>query len=360
MAPIRPMAPTKGRKGWGRGKNNRFASRVERNRMIPRLGMNQIERNRAERNRAEGNGAERNRTANNRAEISRAEINRLKRSHPDKDHAVKSIAEKDRAEKQLPLRSPRPLAVLAQKHERALSRKALFARTGLIAANKKPKPVLGKPRPGLAKYKLVTQWPSPEPFEMNCLEKVPLPTDYVFVPRGDVYVTRHCRSKTKEDHRLVYKVYDNTGKKALGIRVPADVYAAVIQSAEETAESRANAVRARDERDLAHNKELLRKQFPLMPAQSLNAILEHAFLKGSGRVGRTTTTPEKEKVTLAVEAHIRHVHTPYEALLRSGMSRLEARNKIREQVQTILAAWAGENRGTKPKPTILTLRRRRE
>lgn len=97
-----------------------------------------------------------------------------------------------------------------------------------------------------------------------------------------------------------------------------------------------------------------------MPAQSLNTILQHAFLKGSGRVGRTTTTPEKEKVILAVEAHIRHVHTPYEALLRSGMPRLEARNKVREQVQTILAAWVGESKGAEPQPTILSLRKRKE
>ncbi|KAL4733901.1 hypothetical protein BDV11DRAFT_175256 [Aspergillus similis] len=294
MAPTRPKSPTKGRKGWGRGKNNRFENRAKRNRMIPRIGINRIKKNRAERSRAE-------------------------RNHVEKGHAAKNIAEKDLAEKQLPLRSPRPLAIFAQKHELTLSRKALFAKSGPTAANKKPKPVITKPCPGLAKYKLVTQWPSPEPFEM-----------------------------------------DNTGKKALGIRVPADVHAAVLRSAEETAESRANAVKARDERDLAHNRELLRKQFPLMPAQSLNTILQHAFLKGSGRVGRTTTTPEKEKVILAVEAHIRHVHTPYEALLRSGMSRLEARNKIREQVQTILAAWVGKSKGAKQQPTILTLRKRKE
>ncbi|KAL4766467.1 DUF2293 domain-containing protein [Aspergillus foveolatus] len=299
MAPTRPKTSTKGRKGWGRGKNNHFESRAKRNRKIPRFGINRIERNRTERSRAERNRAERNQV--------------------EKGHAANSIAEKDRAEKQLPWRPPRPLAILAQKHELALSRKALFPKSRPTAANKKPKSVITKSRHGLAKYKLVTQWPSPEPLEM-----------------------------------------DNTGKKALGIRVPADVHAAVLRSAEETAESRANAVRARDERDLAHNRELLRKQFPLMPAQSLNTILQHAFLKGSGRVGRTTTTPEKEKVILAVEAHIRHVHTPYEALLRSGMPRLEARNKVREQVQTILAAWVGKSKGAEPQPTILSLRKRKE
>ncbi|KAL4818703.1 hypothetical protein BDW67DRAFT_11616 [Aspergillus spinulosporus] len=330
MAPTRPKASTKGRKGWGHGRNNRFESRAKSNRMIPRTGTDRIERN------------------------------RVKRNHVEKRHAVKNIAEKDRAEKQLLPRSHPPLAILARKHELALSRKALFTKSGPTAANKKPKPVITRARLGLAKYKLATQWPSPEPFEMNCLERAPMPPDYVFVPRGDVYVTRHCRSKTKEDHQLVYKVYDNTGKKALGIRVPATVHAAVLRSAQETAESRANAVKARDERELAHNRELLRKQFPLMPAQSLNTILQHAFLKGSGRVGRTTTTPEKEKVILAVEAHIRHVHTPYEALLRSGMPRPEARNKVREQVQTILAAWIGESNGAEPQPTILSLRKRKE
>lgn len=41
----------------------------------------------------------------------------------------------------------------------------------------------------------------------NCLERQPPPAGYVFVPKGDVYITRHCRSQTKEAQQIVYVVY---------------------------------------------------------------------------------------------------------------------------------------------------------
>lgn len=41
----------------------------------------------------------------------------------------------------------------------------------------------------------------------NCVERQPLPAGYVFVPKGDVYITRHCRSQTKEAQQVVYVVY---------------------------------------------------------------------------------------------------------------------------------------------------------
>ncbi|KKK19072.1 hypothetical protein P175DRAFT_0453741 [Aspergillus ochraceoroseus IBT 24754] len=187
---------------------------------------------------------------------------------------------------------------------------------------------------------------STEPYEKNCLQREPIPDTYVFVPRGDVYITRNCRSKTKETRRLVYKVYDNAGKTPLGIRVPSDIYNAVVQSAAETADSRANAVKVRDEKDLARSRQLLRTQFPLMPAESLDKVLNHAFLKGSGRVGRTSTKTDGRKAVLAVEAHIRHAHTPYESLLKSGKGRDEARKAVWGMVQTIRSAW--EAHGTQP------------
>ncbi|KAL4880902.1 hypothetical protein BJY04DRAFT_68038 [Aspergillus karnatakaensis] len=260
--------------------------------------------------------------------------------------------------------------VLAQKHARDLAKRGAITKPGtgrsvLTNSNKNPRATESKPNktaegrasPRILKYQLATQWSSSEPFEKNCLHKEPLPDNYVFVPRGDVYVTRNCRSKTKESHRLVYKVWDNTGKKALGIRIPSDVYTAVSHSAEETAELRANAVKLRDAKDLAHSRQLLCKQFPLMPVDSLEAILHHAFLKGSGRVGRTSTTSDEHKATLAVEAHIRHTFTPYESLLREGKSRQDSRQAVWETVRTIRAAWEGRATDSQPAPT-LTIRNR--
>ncbi|KJK63014.1 Uncharacterized conserved protein DUF2293 [Aspergillus parasiticus SU-1] len=178
---------------------------------------------------------------------------------------------------------------------------------------------------------------------------------YVFVPKGDVYVTRNCRANTKESERTVYTVYDKTGKRTLGIRVPSDIYAAVLESAAATAETRANAVKLRDEKDLAHSRQILRTQFPLMPAESLEAILNHAFLKGSGRVGRTATQSDERKADLAVEAHIRHTHTPYESMLHAGAGREEARDAVWGLVKAIKTAWEG---GDSQPMDVLALRNR--
>lgn len=138
-----------------------------------------------------------------------------------------------------------------------------------------------------------------------------------------------------------------------GIRVPGEIYSNVLDMAEATCESRASAVQARDTRFISQGRQLLREQFPLMPEASLEVILGHSFLKGSGRVGRTTTTTDKRKAALAVEAHIRHKHTPYESLLASGKSREKARESVWPSVQAIKKAWEGD---AEPELIDLTLR----
>jgi hypothetical protein len=186
-----------------------------------------------------------------------------------------------------------------------------------------------------------------------------MPDGYVLVPKGDVYITRHCRSKTKESGRTVYVVYvsvitrhnyrarqltrsqNRTGKRTLGIRVPEEIHEEVLESAAETKESRASAVQARDAKDLSKSRELLKSEFPLMPKETLKIILEHAFLKGSGRVGRTGMISDERKILLAVEAHIRHVHTPYEKLLDEGVSRKDAREQVWSTIQAVERAWQG-------------------
>lgn len=119
------------------------------------------------------------------------------------------------------------------------------------------------------------------------------------------------------------------------------MYTAVLKSAAASADSRAHAVKTRDERGLSRARQILRNKFPLMPAESLETIVDHAFLKCSGRVGRTTRKTDEQKANLAVEAHIRHTHTPYESLLDAGKSRQEAREAVWDMVQAIKTAWEG-------------------
>ncbi|KAE8392280.1 hypothetical protein ETB97_001152 [Aspergillus alliaceus] len=249
-----------------------------------------------------------------------------------------------------------PQSILAQARRNSLT--ARRSRGGLFSAGgsnkiKHPERKVGERPWRYSKFGLIPR--TTEPFEKNCFEREPFPQGYVLVPKGDVYITRNCRANTKASERVVYTVYDKTGKRTLGIRVPSDIYAAVIESAAKTAETRAHAVKLRDEKDLAHSRQVLRSRFPLMPAESLEAILNHAFLKGSGRVGRTATKTDGRKADLAVEAHIRHTHTPYESMLHTGTGREEARKAVWGLIQAIKAAWEGG--GAQPMD-VLTLRNR--
>ena len=123
--------------------------------------------------------------------------------------------------------------------------------------------------------------------------------------------------------------------------MPEEIYTEVLESATATKESRANAVQVRDAKDLSKSRELLKSEFPLMPKETLKTILEHAFLKGSGRVGRTGMLSDDRKTLLAVEAHIRHVHTPYEKLLEEGVSRKDAREQVWPTIQAVERTWQG-------------------
>lgn len=76
-----------------------------------------------------------------------------------------------------------------------------------------------------------------------------------------------------------------------------------------------------------------------MPDDDRRTVLRHAFQKGSGRVGRTARIEDEEKVRLAVEAHIRHLHTEYDELLDAGMMKSKARERVWEKVKEIRERW---------------------
>jgi hypothetical protein len=61
---------------------------------------------------------------------------------------------------------------------------------------------------------------------------------------------------------------------------------------------------------------------------------------------------DERKALLAVEAHIRHVHTPYEKLLEEGGNRKAARDQVWPTIQAIERAW----QGSKESQSTLALR----
>jgi hypothetical protein len=82
--------------------------------------------------------------------------------------------------------------------------------------------------------------------------------------------------------------------------------------------------------------------FPGCPRVAQQAIAAHACKKYSGRVGRSAAAKDLDAnaVELAVRAHVRHAHTPYDRLLADGMDRFEARREVAARVDEFLKVWA--------------------
>jgi hypothetical protein len=173
----------------------------------------------------------------------------------------------------------------------------------------------------------------------------PMPRDYQFVPKGDVYVTSNVRKRTHAVGATLYVVVDKH-KKPIGLRCPTSVYQEVTAAAQASAARRAAVVQLRDaavEREF--EAELLRL-YPKVPRKDVANILKQALEKRSRRVGRTRTLNSESKVHLAVHAYIRHCHTPYDQLLKDGMEREKARQKVTNKLQEVARSWTGNTSRT--------------
>jgi len=112
---------------------------------------------------------------------------------------------------------------------------------------------------------------------------------------------------------LTQSLQDNRTVERLGLHCPTEALQAVLEDAAATAETRKGIVAAKDGRDLKRDRQLLLERFPQIPSTVADQILEHGFLKGSGRVGRSAKLDADLKFEIAVTAHIRHNFTNYDA-----------------------------------------------
>lgn len=174
-----------------------------------------------------------------------------------------------------------------------------------------------------------------------------------FLPRGNVAVTR--RATKHSPLRAVVVKWSRSRKRyeRQGILVTGDA----IRTAEEEsladadvrARQRARAAERRDAQEpafVASVAEAIRGLFPGCPADEAARIAVRACEKHSGRVGRTAAakTLDPEPLRLAVIAHIRHEHTPYDRLLMRQGDRLRARQEVRARIDDVLARWERSGR----------------
>jgi hypothetical protein len=171
----------------------------------------------------------------------------------------------------------------------------------------------------------------------------------VFLPAGDAALTR--RAKKASGLSAVVVRWSRTRKRyerqGLLVEEPALEQAEQQCLADEEARMRRRD-RDRQRRDAgdvqlaASMASEIGRLFPRCPAGRAEAIARHTSLRGSGRVGRSAAgrSLDEEAITLAVVASVRHEDTEYDSLLMSGVSREDARDRIRSAVDRILAAWA--------------------
>ncbi|CAM4183389.1 DUF2293 domain-containing protein [Nocardiopsis rhodophaea] len=83
-------------------------------------------------------------------------------------------------------------------------------------------------------------------------------------------------------------------------------------------------------------------QFPGCPEERALRVAQHTATRGSGRVGRSAAGREVEPkaVRRAVIASVRHEETDYDALLMSGVAREDARARIADAIDRVLADWS--------------------
>jgi hypothetical protein len=96
----------------------------------------------------------------------------------------------------------------------------------------------------------------------------------------------------------------------------------------------------RDEQYIQAFAKRVREIFPNCPPGREQQIAEHACRKYTGRIGRSAAAKSfaEDAIRLAVLAHIRHRETNYDDLRDKG-DRSEARDQVRDQVNTISDRW---------------------
>ncbi|KAL8793473.1 MAG: hypothetical protein Q9195_003956 [Heterodermia aff. obscurata] len=145
------------------------------------------------------------------------------------------------------------------------------------------------------------------------------PRGYTFIPAGDPQLTNRCKEFARKDGSDVKK-----SKKKGSVLQQTFPPIEASQAEIDTEASQA-----------------IRDLFPKIPEENLLAVVQLAFKKGNNLVG-TADLPLHRRAQLGVLAHIRHVYTNYEQLLRTGEWK-DARAAVELQCLDKLVQWRGDD-----------------
>jgi hypothetical protein len=169
-----------------------------------------------------------------------------------------------------------------------------------------------------------------------------------FLPRGDTALTRRARRGSRLSAVVVQWSRARKRYERHGILADPDAVAEAEQQCLVDSEARecrrqrdAQRRLVEDEQFVADLGDAIRTQFPGCPGERALRIAEHAGVRSSGRIGRTSAgrALDPDAVRRAVVAAVRHEDTSYEDLLMSGVPRAEARKMVRDDIDRVVESW---------------------
>ena len=180
-----------------------------------------------------------------------------------------------------------------------------------------------------------------------CFKCSPFAT-YLFLPPGDAAMTR--RSKKHSEYCGV--VFERNQRRRRLERRGQYIEAFALSKARSECDLDKNkraltnqkASVVREKQDKIYIEEfakVIRVHYPNCPPNREVEIASHACEKYSGRVGRSASAKEfdKQKVDLAVEAHIRHKETNYDTQFNKGKKKREIRSGVKFDIVRVMNSW---------------------
>ena len=89
-------------------------------------------------------------------------------------------------------------------------------------------------------------------------------------------------------------------------------------------------------------RDAIKDLFPNIPDNDVHQIIKTAFQKGQKKVGTATELPLVRRAQLSVVAHVRHIYTKYDSLLRRVQWN-EARSMVEGPTLRKLVEWRGDD-----------------
>ncbi|CAI7582699.1 unnamed protein product [Penicillium glandicola] len=194
------------------------------------------------------------------------------------------------------------------------------------------------------------------------------PSGYTFIPAGNPQLTTTCKERCRDEGLQIHAVsttphhrHHNLSQHVhrIGYHFPSTVVAAVCSELGFYLTSTGKTVPSTFPTDRIENlkqadseisqitlnteaRDALKDLFPNIPDKDLNQIIKTAFQKGQKKVGTATELPLARRAQLAVVAHIRHVYTDYDRLLKAT-SFHEARGVVEHTTLAKVIEWRGDD-----------------